>query len=468
MNGRTLAGEFAALAAEALWVFAGTALIVAVVGNGATVSFAAAAAAVLLSYGLARLLRRIDFDEEATRLWGAAVSIGLLYLILRINIGGDPYLWELGWVGDLLREPGRTLEGGAGDVATVVLLAAAWVRGVMRGSRDLTFEGILADVSLGLLVVLGAAAFAPSADAPGAIRWLPVPYLVAGFLALALAHLQSVEADSRRPFLGAWTLWTGGFLGAIAGLALLASFFDPASLEAVADGLALEAVGDGLALAGKGLVVAIILVLSPFILALGWVMEGLGSWLGSGDEFILDPEDMSGLAEQLEENEREPAPWARVLARVFRSGLVVLAIVGALTALWLVFRRLARRREEEEAEVREDVAPGGGSPLGDLRALLSGALGRLRGLAAGEPRGRDAIGRLYLTVLRRAAAEGLPRPPSATPLEFAVRLEEHFGSPVPGAISEAFAKARYARRRLPPNEMAELQARWRQVARGDL
>ena len=229
----------------------------------------------------------------------------------------------------------------------------------------------------------------------------------------------------------------------------------------------LEAAGDGLALAGTGLVVAIFLLFSPFILALGWVMEGLGSWLGSADEFIVDLTDNSGLTEQAEENEREPAPWAQVLRQVFRSGLVVLAIAGALTVLWLVFRRMARRREEE-TEFREEVAPGEGSPLGDLRALLSGALGRLRGLAAGEPRGRDAIGRLYLTVLRRAAAEGLPRPPSATPLEFAVRLEEHFGSPVPGAISQAFAKARYARVRLPPNEMAELQARWRQVARGDL
>ena len=77
------------------------ALIVAVVGNGATVSFAGAAAVVALSYGLARLLRQIDIDEEATRLWGAAVSIGLLYLILRIDIVGEPYLLGLGWLGVL-------------------------------------------------------------------------------------------------------------------------------------------------------------------------------------------------------------------------------------------------------------------------------------------------------------------------------------------------------------------------------
>jgi hypothetical protein len=455
MNRRAFAGELAALAAEAIWVYAGVALLVAVIGDGATVSFGAAAAVVALSYVLARVLRHLDIDEEAFRRWGVAVSLALLYLILRIDIAGEPYLWELGWLGDLLSDPGRTLDGRRGDVATVVLLAAAWARGVIRGNQDLAFEGVLAQVSVGLIVVLGAAVFGPSAEAPGALRWLPVPYMVAGLTALAVGHLQPVETDRQRPFLGAWTLWTGGSLGAIAGLALLAALIALPSLAAT---------GDALAVAGRGLGAALAFVLSPFILGLGWAMERVVDWLvGGSDEFTPEPPDAGEFTRRAMEEEREPSRWSQVFGRVARSGMIALVIAGGLAMLWLAFRRLTRRDEDEE-EMREEVTPDEGGALGDLRSLFSGALGRLRGLATGEPRGRDAIGRLYFSMLRRAATEGLARPPSATPLEFAPRLEDHFSSPAPRAISEAFAEAQYGRRPLPPPEVEELRARWESAA----
>ena len=454
MNGRALAGELAALAAEAIWVYAGVALLVAVIGDGATVSFGAAAAVVALSYALARVLRQLDIDEETFRRWGVAASLALLYLILRIEIAGDPYLWELGWLADLLSDPGRTLEGRGGDVATVVLLTAAWGRGVSRGNQELAFEGVLAQVSVGLIVVLGAAVFGPSADAPGALRWLTVPYMVASLTALALGHLQPVETDRRRPFLGAWTLWTGGSLGTIAGLALLATFVTLPSLDAT---------GDALAVAGRGLAAALVFVLSPLILALAWAMGPLIDWLASGDEFTPEPPDAGEFARRAAEEEREQSRWSQVFGRVARSGMIALVIAAGLAVLWLAFRRLTRRDKDEE-EVREEVTPDAGGPLGDLRSLFSGALGRLRGLANSEPRGRDAIGRLYFSMLRRAATEGLARPPSATPLEFAPRLEDHFSSPVPRAISEAFGEAQYGRHPLPPPAVEELRARWESAA----
>ena len=114
MNGRALAAEVAALTAEALWVYAGVALLVATIGEGSSPSLAAAAAVVFVSYGLVRLLQQLDLGEETLRLWGAGLSIALLYLILRIDLVGEPYLWELGWLRDLLSEPGRTLEGHSG------------------------------------------------------------------------------------------------------------------------------------------------------------------------------------------------------------------------------------------------------------------------------------------------------------------------------------------------------------------
>jgi hypothetical protein len=264
-----------------------------------------------------------------------------------------------------------------------------------------------------------------------------------------------VEVDARRPFLRAWSLWTGGALGAIAGVALVASFFDPPSLAVV---------GDALKLAGRGVGVALVYVLSPFIYGLGWVMERLVGWLVTGEPFVPEEPDAGLPMEEGEGEESEPARWTKVLAYIVRSGAVVLAIAVALVILWFVFRRFTRR-SEDETEVREEVAHEAGGPLGDLRSLFSGALDRLRGRGGGGLRGRDALGRLYLSVLRRAEAQGLTRAPSTTPLEFAPRLEEHFGSPLPGTISQAYAEARYGRRPPRSEEVEGLQSRWEELGR---
>lgn len=453
MNGRAVAAEVTALLATALWVYGGTALAVAALGDGASMSVWPALAVVGLSYGLARLLQGFDITEGALRLWGAGLSVGLLYVILRADIAGDLYLWRLGWLGDLLTRPGSTLEGHGGDVTEVILLGVAWLWGVTRGIHDSTFEGLLGDVGLGLVVVLLAAAFGPAAEAPDALRWLPVFYMVAGLLALALAHLRSVQADRRRPFLGVWMSWTGGSLGIIAGLALLAAVWNPPSVDAV---------GRALLLAGEGFALLLAYAVAPFLYAVAWVMQHVIDWLVGSREALQPPEmtPPAGLPEGLTEADKgEPAHWAKVVGYVLRSGLIVLAIALALTVLWLAFRRFSRRREDD-TEVREEVFPDEGGPLNDLRSMLSGALAGLRRRATGEPRGRDAVGRLYISVLRRAADEGLTRPLSATPLEFAPRLDEHFGSSVPGAISDAYSEARYGRRPRPRNEVESLRSQW--------
>ena len=70
MNGRAVAADLAALAAVVLWVYGGTAVLVARIGDGQAASFGAAAAVVIMSYGLARLLQQLDIDDSAFRLWG--------------------------------------------------------------------------------------------------------------------------------------------------------------------------------------------------------------------------------------------------------------------------------------------------------------------------------------------------------------------------------------------------------------
>lgn len=450
MKARALGAELAALVAVTLWVYGGTAVLVARIGDGQALSFGAAAAVVVLAYGLARLLQQLDLDDVSFRLWGAGLSLVVLYLVLRIEITGEPYLWELGWLGDLLRDPGATLQGRSGDVATVTFLVGAWAYAVMRGGREITYESALAETAVGLGVVFLAAGFASSVDAPQALRWLPAPYMATALVGLSLIHLGPVAEDRRRPFGRVWALWIGGSLVAIAGVAVIATLFDLSWFEVV---------GHGLVLAAQGIGLAIFFVLSPFIIGVAWLMELFVGWIVSGDEFTPEPTDTSGITEQAEERAEETSDWQRALAYVVRSGVVVLLVAVVVVVLLVVFQRM-RRRKTDELETREAIEIDVGGPIGDLRSLFTGALGRLRGRARF---GHDAIGRLYGAMLARAEAQGLARPPAVTPNEFAPRLEAHFASPLPGVISRAYVEARYGARPPPADELQRLRDGWREV-----
>ncbi|MEX0786449.1 MAG: hypothetical protein WD939_07430, partial [Dehalococcoidia bacterium] len=363
MNGRAVAADLAALAAVVLWVYGGTAVLVARIGDGQAASFGAAAAVVVFSYGLARLLQQLDIDDSAFRLWGVGLSLALFYLILRVEVTGEPYLWELGWLADLLREPGATLEGHAGDTATIALLGGAWVYGITRGSRAGTYEEALAETSVGLAVVLLAAGFASSVDAPGALRWLPAPYMALALAGLALIHVGPVEEDRQRPFGGVWLLWVGGSLVAIGSLAAVTTLFDLSWFETV---------GHGLVLAGQGIGLALVYALSPFIFAVAWVMESFVDWIVSGDEFTPEPTDTSGITDKAEERSDETSGWQRVLAYIARTSVVLLVMVAVAVVLWFAFRRL-RRGKKDELETREVVEAEIGGTMGDLRSLFAGA-----------------------------------------------------------------------------------------------
>ena len=450
MSGRSLAADVAALAAIAVWVYAGTALGVAAFGDGAGLPFWPVAAAVALPYLVVKLLSLTGRSQRTLRLVGVAASVGLLYLIGRMHIAGDASVWHLGWTLDLVLDPFATLEGHAAQVTAVVFLTAAWLFGVVRASSTSSYDGLLVESSIGLVVVFFTAAFGPATEAPASLRWLPAPYMVFILLALALAHLPTVEDQRRGSFLGTWVVWLGAGLTAIAAIALIPTFVDPPSVAAL---------GHGIAFVIRGVALGIAILVSPFILALGW-LAGLLFGLLSSDPFVPEPPVSDGLAEEANE-EQGDTTFGRVLGRITRGGVVIVLIVIAIALLWLAFRRVTRKRADD-AEVREEIETTGANPLEGLRSLFSNALQRMgRG-----PRWSDAVGQLYFSVLRRAEEQGLPRPPAATPLEFARILDRHFGSQIPGAISRAYSEARYAARPPPQELLGELRAGWNELGRG--
>ena len=454
MNARALATEAAVLIVATLWAYAGVAVVVAQLGEGQAVSIGAVLAVVVLAHALGRALPRFDVGETAFRFAGAALSIMLLYLILRVEIAGNVYVWDLAWFFDLLSDGGNTVEGRSGDVATVLLLATAWVFGVARGSRQLTFEGFAGEVTLGLIVVLFAALFADAADAPGIVAWLPVPYLGVALLALAFVYFSNVGMERSRPFAGAWALWVCGSLLVLGAIAVPTALID---LEALAF------FGEGLGLVGKGIGLLLLAVMLPPLIGFAWILEWLANSVLQIDAEPFTPEmpTVDDLVDEENEDE-DPASWTKVVGYILRFGLVAIAVTLALLLLWFAFRRYGKR-DEDEVDLREEVEAGGGG----IGSMLSGTLDRLRGRFAGGPRGRDPIGRLYIAMLESAAVEGLPRPAAATPLEFAPQLDAHFHSTLPTSISTTFASARYSGRLAPEDDVERLNNEWQEMQRPD-
>ncbi|MEX1255107.1 MAG: DUF4129 domain-containing protein [Dehalococcoidia bacterium] len=451
MNARSAGASLAFLAAAALCAYGGVAFAVAIVADGESVSFAAPAAVVALSYTVGRLLGRTTASDDATRPWAIVGSLVLLALILQIEIAGVAHFWGLPPLLDLLLDPTEALGGHAGDLTEVALLGAVWAWGFRRGLRESTPDELMAEAGIGLGVVVVVAALAGSTSAPDGLRWLPAPYMFAVFLALALANLRSTGTGASEPFLPFYAMWTAGALAAIAGLSLLASLVEPPTLDGA--GRALEFVAGAVA-------AAVALVFAPFILAIAWTVQHLVGWLPSRNELPEPP--VTGPFDRVEPDESNPPAWAQVLGYVVRSGLVALLIAFALALFWSAMRR-RRRHGVDEPDVRESVEPVPNQPLSNLRALLAGALGRLPGRSGQGP--RDAIGRLYVSVLRQSAVQGLARPQSATALEFAAELRAHWGSPVVEAISHAYSEARYGRLQRPREEVENLRSGWEELLR---
>ncbi len=449
MNVRQLGTEGAGLLARSIWVYAGVAVVVAQLGEGQAVSVLAVAAVVVLSHTVGRLLPRFDIGEQALRSWGALISLAIFFVVLRLEIAGNPYLWELGWLGGLFTDLGATLEGHSGTVAELLLLAMAWVFGVAQGSRQRTFEGLASEVSLGLAVVIFAALFADLAGAPAVVRWLPIPYLGAALVALAAVHFSTVRIDSGRPFAGIWWLGVVGSLVVLGAIALPTALIDLGALGFI---------GEGLRLIAKGIGFALVLTVLPVLVGLVWIAENLLNFSLDAEPFTPEATSTDDLIEQLEED-GETATWAKVFGYILRIGLVALVVALVMALLWFAFKRITRS-DEDDVDLREEVDADMGGGIG---SLLGDALGRLRDRFAGRAQGRDGIGRLYFSMLRGAEAQGVARPPAATPLEFAPSLATHYASELPTTISNAYAAARYGGHQPRPGEVEDLDSRWTEL-----
>ena len=411
-----------ALAAVLAQIFAG--------GGAAGPSVLGTAFVVLGSYSLATALRQFDIGERTMRIVGVGATVLCLALVVPLEFHAT--LSELG--------PPRGAMFG-----TSVAFVALWVRGILRGRVRDEFDGAFPSVAVGLLPIAIAAGTLPDAHGPQAFGALAVVYGMLGLLVLAL-YRAAEPARTVRTLASQWGAATVAVV-AVAGLMLvLAAAVDPGSFGFLAP------IGEPLRVAGRAFVQY---VLGPPLAALGKLFDLL---IPDGQRQLrIEPQEPR--EDQRRDPENDGPAWA-LPVRYIIGGLTIAGVaLLALTLLALLFRRVRRTEDEEEPDATERE----GTLAGDLGDLFGSLSRRFR--RPGTHRSAVSIRRLYAEMLERASVDGLERPPSATPLQFAPRLDAQYRSSIPSDITLAFTASRYGARVVDERVVRDLRARWEQLGR---
>lgn len=132
------------------------------------------------------------------------------------------------------------------------------------------------------------------------------------------------------------------------------------------------------------------------------------------------------------------------------------SFLARLARLWRrLWRRARRTARAVAALVPHSLPRRGGGTTGPLRRFL-----RLNALSPEEQ-----VRYFYLSLIRRAEAQGVSRTASQTPREFAARLSPRVGDAVPDlqALTDAFIEARYSGRPIERERVNPIKAHWRRV-----
>lgn len=429
-----------ALLVDVLWAYAAVAVFVSLVarGDGQAPSIVGIAAAVAGSFALSRALQQTELEDARFRGIGAAVSAIALFAIIHTEFAATEAPWHVGWI--------RTLAAGdarANVVASVLAMTVLWMRGIVRGQQVDDFHGVAGSVAFGFVAVAIAAAVVPSVHGPDAFGAIAIAYVVLALGALAL--YQAPDPDrALRSYAARWGIGAAAVLAIAAALAVVAAAIDPSALGVLAP------IGRPLAYVAN----AAKYILGPPLAAIGWLLSQIP--LPHPQQEMQPLQNMQPAKKPAEQH---GAPlWARIVGWILAGGLLALLAVGALIAIWLLFRRFAKQKEQA-GERRERVEAA--SSLGDDLGAMLDALARRFRRGPHRTQSQIAVRRLYHEMLEQAANEGLERPPPATPLQFAMRLDAHYASDVPSAITDAFAASRYGARDIDAAAVGGLRARWR-------
>ncbi len=439
-----------ALFVDVLWGYAAVAVVVVMLGRGQgpAPSIIGVSAVVVGSFAVARALQETDLGDAHLRTVGVGASLVALFAIIHTEYAAGTPPWDVGWLRTLFVDGG---EGGAHVVAASVAMSLVWMRGVARGQQTIDAQGVLRSAALGLVPIAIAAGAEPAVHGANAFGAIAIGYLALVLGVLALFQLP----DPDRPivsYLAHWGAGTAVLLVASAALAALA--VTAAALDPDALGLFAPAARQLAFLFGN----AAKYTLGPPLALIGWLF----SLIPLPHPEPQRPQMMPGMTAQKPDDQHDAPMWARIIGWIVAGGLLALIAAATLLAIWLLFRRFAKPKRRG-AERRERVESE--SSLSDDLGEAFDALARRFRRMPKQERSRVAVRRLYHEMLARSAASGLERPSAATPLQFAPRLDAHFASDVPSAISQAFIVSRYGGQDIDPQAVEDLRRDWLQIER---
>lgn len=431
------------------WALASVAAQMFSSGDGYGPSVFAVAAVIVGSFALARLLQELEVDETAMRVIGVTATIVALLVILRLEYARTAPVWDLAWLQTVVTGSDHYTAVDAGALGGALALVALWMRGVVRGAVPDVDEGAgSASITLGLIPIAVAAASQPDARGPDAFGALAIVYVALAVLALAISH----AAEDDRPvsmLARGWAPGAAGVGAAALGLTVIGAAIDPGSFGF------LSPLGDPLRIAA--VFVLQYVILPPFA-GIAWLVTQL---IPDNNHRLQPlPGDSPAQSEDRPQPDGDRPLWASIMLYALVGAFLTVVVLIVLTLIALAFRRLARRKPTSaETRTALDRDRTLGDELGDLLAGLRGRFGRRPSPSA------VAVRRLYASMLDHAAAAGLDRPPSSTPLQFAPNLDQRYASDAPSAITDAFIRSRYAGGDITREEVAALDRRWREVRR---
>jgi hypothetical protein len=434
------------LVMEVLWSFALCAVIAQLFssGEGRGPSLLAVGAVVVLSFAMSRILSELDIADSTMRMLGVAGTVAALFVILRLEYMRTAPFWDVAWIGTLVQGSDAYTEADAGVFAGSFALIGLWVRGIWRGQITDDFDGALRGAVFGMAPVAIAAASQPAARGFDAFGALAIAFMLLALLVLALYH--SAEPDRTVGSLAAqWGTTAIAVIAAAVVLALLAAAVDPDAFGV------LSPVGEPLRVAAEFVATW---VLGPPLAALVWVVD----WIIPDREPPPQQQPDGDTGPERPQRDDDRPWWMTVIQYVLVGAFLSAIVLVSLLLLALLFQRFLRRREKR-VERRETLEADRtlGQDLGDLLGELGSRFRR----GHRPPPSAVAIRRLYARMLDRAAADGLERQPSTTPLRFAPQLDARYASDTPSRITEAFDASRYGARDIPLADVQDLERRWR-------
>ena len=444
--------ELLAAAMEALWVFAGVAMLAQVFAGGRTPSPWILIAAAMLAVLVSRLVRSFDLNQVALAVTGGVLSLLSIYLLVRLEYPHDVAAWELGWLADFLSSPGDALSGESEVIVGALAIFAIWARWLILVQNKLQPEDVRGSFSFGLLVFALAVLVRDDLESGQTVVRLVLPYVAIGLVAIAAN--QQVEAG-RLGGLNIFGSWGVALLATLGGIFVLAGL--AALVPATGLSEPLLPLWRGILLAGG---VVLLIMALPFVILteIFLILVPIEGLLGDLPQPEIQPQQ---LVEGEDDSGSSSWDWFFVSLRVLGGIALVVFVLILLSSLFLYLRR--RHEDDEE---RESVSPSG-SVVADLLSLLRG----LRPQRSKTPdRTPDltpnglALRELYLGVVAETERRGIARADSLTPRRFVPAIETTFPSAGFGSrLTDQFELVRYGRAEISGKRVADLRREWKDL-----